>query len=214
MKNQRLSVENIHQSITYAFLQPPVLLLLQIISICTISWAIYQGKHYGLFIEKNSHGNIIDFVCNDLMDNTECQLLNASKASAIISILWSFLSLLITYYRIYQIKIRKNNMIQVARIKKYLDSDLLYPVDCIVMSVNTFQICFSLICIVCYAYFKKYYFAQDDDVNVEGAGYSNSSTYSYGFYMWLASIILCFLSFLIEVSVSCYRLRSYDEELA
>lgn len=143
----------------------------------------------GLFLENNN-----EFLCVEDMSVSDCGKLNASKSSAIISLLFGFLALLLTIKYIHFDNFNNmngNNDKKCINNNGYITS---LGATYIIM-LTSCQVIFNIICVVYYSYLKKSYF-ESDDFNAEYENNSKSE-YSAGF------ILMCLDTAFSAVFVYC-----------
>ena len=155
-----------------------------IIALGSPSWVSFQGTSYGLFTQQTNNVTT-KLRCGINMSNLECQYLTCAKGAAVLTILSTGI---ILAYIIYRISKQSLN-----------DLEYLHPVVFNQGFIGFFQILFGILAIVFYSNFSHTYYENDDGVNVEiDDAVSGTSSFGYGYYFWIISIIFTGILMLIN----------------
>lgn len=143
----------------------------------------------GIFLAENENNNTVEFKCPAIMSSQQCQLLNATKASSVITIVWCFSSMYMLYYKWYVDSYRQSDDIH-HRFYEDMDPEHKYPIKLIHKVLIWLQLIFSTLTIVLYSVFaSSYYMGNDDDVNIEDDNPMNQYHFEYAFYLWIAALV-------------------------
>jgi hypothetical protein len=123
------------------------------------------------------------------MSSRQCQLLNATKAASVITVVWCFSAMTMLYYKWYSVIYRRNDNVN-HRLYQNMDAELKYPLNLILKALIWLQFIFGVTTIALYGVFaSSYYMGNDDDINYENGKESEDNDFDYAFYLWIAALV-------------------------